>query len=219
MDFIAILRYIGALSVLIPLTLGVINYRNLITELKVILYLLVFVGVFDLMLFFSVYIISNNELITKIFTLVEYGFIAIFYILALQDYFNIKKLLVIGSVIFGILFINSFVLKNSNPLDSFSRSLESIVIIITSLIYAFKTSISTNSTNSIINTTSERSLAIINIIFLIYFSLIFFIFLFGNILIKHPILFYNIWIVNALLSIITNLLFAYSLWTVQIQTK
>jgi hypothetical protein len=38
-------------------------------------------------------------------------------------------------------------------------------------------------------------------------------------LVKHPTVLSNIWLVNALLSIITNLLFAFSLWTAQIRTK
>jgi len=203
--------YLGALSIGVPIVMGLSNYQFLKIDQKIILSFLIIGGGFDLILYFTSIRNMHNYVFVHIFTLVEFAFISAFYTINLKQYIKLNYLLAFNSIIFIFLFSISFIFDSTSVFDSFSISIEYLVFIGFSFLLIFNNSFSNEQ-----GTTYKTSI-ILNYIFLFYYSISFFIFLFGNLL--NAELIKNVWIINSTITLVSNLLIAFALWKARQQMK
>jgi len=165
--------YLGPLSITIPIIIGIVLYRYLGIEEKVILLYLIIGGVVDSLLF----LFTNNNKYTihlyQVFTQIEFIFVSTFYILILKEFINYRNLLLVNALIFIVLLINSFIINLDIILDSLSVVLVDITIFIYSFVFIFQVSFSGS------KKTIRRSIIILNYSFLFYASTSLFVYLFG----------------------------------------
>ncbi len=201
----SVIRILGFMSTAIPIFIGLYVIRFLKPDQKAIFGLMSFALMFDVIsLLLLVYLNKSTILVFHIYTLVEYLFFGIFYIINLKHYINTKLLILVNSLFFIFLFIVSFIISPSQVLDSFSMVIEYLMFIGFSILLIFKISFSEKPL------VIDKSSILLNYTFLIYFSLSFVIFLFSNLFTLT--VFKQVWEINSVITILMNLAITYALW-------
>jgi len=211
MQSIHLIRYLSAISTIAPIILGLSFYQYLKIDHKIILLFLFLAGCFDIFLYITTSSNTGTLLAFHIFTQIEFVSISLFYFINLKQFFNLKFLIILNSIGFLIIFFISFLLTPTTILDSFSSIFEHLFFIGLSFLLIFKNSFSNGAISK------NKTSTLLNYLFLVYFSLSFFIFLFGNLFTEE--LFLKVWIINSIITIFSNLFIAFALWKSQEQTK
>ena len=204
------IRHIGPISVIIPIFIGLFNYRLFKAEEKIILFYLIIAGFIDVTLFQF----SRNGIKTvhifQIFTQIEFVLFSTFYILILKEFINYRKLLLINTLILIVLLVNSYIVNLDIILDSLSRVIVYITIFVYSFIFIFQVSFSDT------KKVRRKSILILNYSLLFYASTSLFIYLFGYFFTRE--VFIQVWQISSILTVISNLLFGLALWKTRLQT-
>ncbi len=214
MESIEIIRHIGALSVLFPIIIGFSFYRNISLNEKIILFLLVTAGLFDIFFYVTNKSHINNISVLNLFTIIEFIFIAIFYSQILGSFYKRRTIIIIYSIVLLVL-LSSQGMDLIHNIDFITISIASVSIMVSSIVLILKSNFSDLSFNI-----NNISIKIINNTFLFYFSTTFIIYLLSDwVIVNHYDSFKYIWAINGLVSFITNLLFTLALWKARFQTK
>ena len=214
MESIELIRHIGAISILFPIIVGLYFYKNISLNEKIVLFLLVVVGVFDLFFYMTNKSHINNIFVLNLFTIIEFIFIALFYSRILGVFYKKKTLIIIYSSVLMILF-SVQCLDLSHNIDFITMSIASISIMISSIVLILKSNFS-----DFLFHRSSAYISIINNTLLFYFSTTFIIYLLSDwVIANHYEMFKYIWAINGLVSFLTNLLFTLALWKARYQTK
>ena len=208
MGYEDIIRFLSAFSILLPITIGLSFIKLLNLNEKIILWFLIIIGIFDNTLLITNQLGIHNLLFFHIFTHIEFIFLSIFYISILKPFVKSFYLYFILIFLLGIIFLFSFYNDYNNNIDSISRSILSSTFITLSIIYIYK-SIFTKLNGF----QSSKSISIINFTILFYFTTTFLIYLISNwVLINHLQLFKSTWLINHIITIISNFAFSIALW-------
>ena len=214
MKYLEIIRIINIYSIVLPILIGLFFYKYLKFSERIILSFLITVGLFDVLLFILSDLNINNLMFYQIYNKIEYVFIATFYLSTLKYYFRYKYIRSIYFTIFIISIIVSYYKYSMLNIDSISSTLVSLTFIFSAIVLLFKSQFSENS-NLLLSSTR-----LINITILFYYSTTFFIYLLSDWIILNQLeSFQNIWIINTIASLITNILFTLALWKARPQTK
>ncbi|RLD44035.1 MAG: hypothetical protein DRI86_08445 [Bacteroidetes bacterium] len=209
-----IIAIVGALSVLFPIIIGFSFYKNISLNEKIILFLLVTVGLFDIFFYVTNKSHINNISVLNLFTIIEFIFIAIFYSQILGSFYKRRTIIIIYSIVLLVL-LSSQGMDLIHNIDFITISIASVSIMVSSIVLILKSNFSDLSFNI-----NNISIKIINNTFLFYFSTTFIIYLLSDwVIVNHYDSFKYIWAINGLVSFITNLLFTLALWKARFQTK
>ncbi len=208
--------HIGALSVLFPIIIGFYFFKDIGLNEKIILFLLVIAGLFDLFFYVTNESHINNISVFNVFTITEFVFLSIFYNFVFKVYLNDRYLSIIyGAILLIMILLSVFHSSFVSEIDSICISVLSITFIITSIVFIIKSNFLDKYSNEV-----EYSIKIINYTLLFYFSTTFIIYLLSDwVIVNHYAMFKYIWAINGLVSFLTNLLFTLALWKARYQTK
>jgi hypothetical protein len=203
-DFMGI---VVPLSILLPLIVGSIKYRQLGFAAKLIFWYLVAFGLFTgLALIIGKHYHQNNLPVGHLFTVIELGAIVFFYKILFSH--GTKNWLYYSIIIsFTLLcIINAFFFQSIYTYNSYTKSIEAIISILFAMKY-FASITSGNNSSVKILTSPEFYF---NAGFFQYFSGAFMLFVFSNFIITNLSLsnFLIIWTIHASLVLIMYLLFS-----------
>lgn len=191
-----------------PLILSLKYFRSYPKELKVIsihLMLIAILAVYSA----SLWIFSKNNLpVLHIYTMIEFSTIMLFYQIVFKNV--IDKVWFIALILAFLVFclINAFYIQKWHIFNTYPRTLESIIIISTSLFYYYKI------TKQTLYIQIEKSATFwINTGFFIYFSGSFLLFMLSNYILPLSLKFNMIvWQLHAFLSCVLYSLIFIGLW-------
>jgi hypothetical protein len=134
------LSYASSLSILLPLVYGLF-FLNRDNRLNIFLFLyILFIALIELSGHLTVYLGTNNNLwLSHIYTPVEYFLLASVYYISLK-YRNVRKA-IIGSVILVLIFsfVDAFFGEGISQMNSYTKVLESSLLIALALVYFYVT--------------------------------------------------------------------------------
>jgi len=196
---------IATFSQLIPVVIGVINFRFIDKNLKVFLFYLfvaVIVGLTSLLL---VYFKKENIWMLHIFTIVEFLILSLMYRIWIDDK-RFKNVISVFILIFsiGIILIKSFV-EQSNKIDNVSLTFESILILVITSMYFIDYSLK----NTIIDYFDYKFVITITLMF--YFGGNIFVFALSNEI--------NTWPIHVFIGIICQLIYGFVFLWQRFQVK
>lgn len=152
---------------------------------------------------------KNNLPFLHLFTLFEFILLSFFYkVILVQERYNrrfISFVLFVSVLIIG----NSLLIQGIYSFNSYSKSLEQVIIIVYSILYFFFYPKNLSNDRKLL-----QSINLINSAILVYFSGSLFIFMFSQIFIDKPDLYRGFWAFNVLLVFLFQLLVFISLWRI-----
>lgn len=197
------LTYIVPLSILIPILIGLINFKNLQASGKYILYYLVASGLINLSAIILVAYRMKNLPLLHLYTIVEAVLLLSYY----QTIFTnrlIKKSLQYIIIIFPLLCIINFTfIQSIFTFNTYTRPLEAILITFFCLLYLYKSGFTENWIN--------KQTSWFNMGILLYFPVVCIIFILSNYMVfvsKNKELNLMIWQFHAIMSMVMYLAFA-----------
>jgi VanZ family protein len=210
-----ITRY-SYLIILIPFSIGILKMRYLREEtLKIFFYIIIgvlFEIISSIMLALK---IRNNLPFFHIYTIIEFFIISWFYWLIFKGYFSKFTIPITFFTFFIFSLIDSFVFHNVFTFNSYSKSLECIIIVTYSVLYLYKTFNEFQEKDP-----SDTPVFWINAGFLFYFSGCLFLFTFSNyILTQGRTIAIATWALHAFFMILMYILIAVGLWKLPLNRK
>ncbi|MET3978842.1 membrane-associated HD superfamily phosphohydrolase [Mucilaginibacter sp. UYP25] len=192
--------YIVPPTVLIPIVFALLNFTQLTTPLKIIVWYLIFSGLFNLL---SLVLISMHHTTTwmmHLYGIIEFIAHSLFY----SMFFSKEKRKLFTGLIFGftiLCIVNYFFIQNKIEFNTYTRPLGAIIIIVYSLLFILK------------NQNDEESWGDniynwINAGILLYFASCLFMFIFSNYLLASPDISRLVWAIHDTVLIFEYLLFA-----------
>lgn len=172
-------EYIVPASIFLPLTTAFLNYKCLTWPLKIILYFVLFSGIMNLVSIILMYHGWHTSFMIHIYTIFEFAFISLFYLNFFRKSWHKPILISIG--VFSILcIVNLIFIQNRFELNTYTRSLEAVMIIGYCVTFL-------NQQSSIDNERSwgSNSLNWINLGILIYYASGLFMFIASNYFLQH----------------------------------
>ncbi len=199
-------------SVLIPIGVAVIRYRQVDRMLLLIFYYLLLDGLVGLLATIIAYCRINNMPMLHVFTILEFLLLSFFYIKILKDRIarNIIRVLM---VIFPLLCIINFIFFQSIfRFNTYTRPLEVLIVMAYSLAYFAQTNEAID-----VKVWSNNSLIWVNIGILLYFSGALFVYSFSNFTTaytspKYKLINLFIWDIHAALLLCMYLLFSWGFY-------
>lgn len=196
------------LSILLPLFIGAIKYRQLSSAAKLIYWYLIVSAIFTgLSLLIARYYHKNNMPVTHLFTLIEAGFILFFYktVLGAEKRNRSYTYLLLAFTITCI--VNAIFFQSIYTYNSYTKSIESIICILLAMKYFAAIASGTISTRI-----STNAGFYLNAGFFLYFSGAFMLFVFSNFIITNLSLnnFLIIWTIHASLVLLMYLFFTFA---------
>ncbi len=169
--------YIVPCSIAIPLLFGLYRYKRLAVPYKIILYFLVMSAVVNGIA--VVLAIENipNLIVFHLYTILEFGCISWFYSYFFQSTLKSSVVWIVG--IFTLLCIVNVLFIQTTLFNTYSRSLEAIIIVGYCILYFSKQSVSNEA-----DTWGSKGINWINSGILLYYSSCFFTFTFSNYLLN-----------------------------------
>ena len=170
--------YIAPGAILFPLVFAIINYKRLSKSLKTILFFLIFIAIANTIMTVLNMKSINNLFLVHIYTVFEFAFLSWFYKLQLKGLAG--KIIPVLIVLFTLLcLVNYFFIQKSDQSNTYTRSIEAIIIIGYCILLFSKQSLAENGI-------PWRKISVnwINVGVLIYYSGCFFTFVFMNYLMK-----------------------------------
>jgi hypothetical protein len=196
------------LSILLPLFIGAIKYRQLSGEAKLIYWYLVISAIFTVLsLLIARFYHKNTMPVTHLFTLIESGFILFFYktLLGVEKRNHSYIYLFLAFTIACI--INAFFFQSIYTYNSYTKSIESIICILLAMNY-----FAAIASGTIPTKISTSAGFYFNAGFFLYFSGAFMLFVFSNFIITNLSLnnFLIIWTIHASLVLLMYLFFTFA---------
>lgn len=192
-------RLLSFITYSIPIILFLVFCAKKTTRaLWVIFFYLLFSFAFDILQASSSFGKGNKHEIWGLYTICEFVFFACFYYIALESP-SLKRFILIGSPLILLFIIISYIKSDKNDFDSTSASVESITLIIFSIMYFFE---QINRPQTLFIYSSPNFWVVLGI--LIYMSSVLFLFIIGIISPKQA---YKYWIINNVSNFITNIIF------------
>jgi hypothetical protein len=170
--------YVVSVMILIPLLLGIINYRHLNKPLKTAFYLLLFSGATSLLNTILIYHQVNDIWMFNVFIIFELGFISLMYSYILPSSWK-KAILILPFAFCTLCILNQLFVQKNAEINSYTRGLESLIVIGYGVLY-----INQQSLETLHKTWGENALNWVSTGLLIYFASTLFMFVFYNALIK-----------------------------------
>jgi hypothetical protein len=201
--FIAV---IVPISILLPLCIGILKYRQLSGTAKLVHWYLIVSALFTgLSLLISRFYHQNSMPVTHLFTLIELGIITFFYKALFgtgkkNNFYNY-----IISVFAVVCVINALVFQSIYTYNSYTKSIEAIICILFAMKYFASIASGTSSAKII-----ARPDFYFNAGFFLYFSGAFMLFVFSNFIVTNLSLnnFLIIWTIHAALVLLMYLFFS-----------
>ncbi len=194
------------LSILLPLAIGIIKYRQLSDAAKLVHWYLIISALFTgISLLISRYYHENSMPVTHVFTLIELGLITFFY----KTLFSADKknsfynyIILVFAV---VCVINALYFQSIYTYNSYTKSIEAIICILFAMKY-FAAIASGSSSTKIITSPDFY----FNTGFFLYFSGAFMLFVFSNFIVTNLSLnnFLIIWTIHASLVLLMYLFFS-----------
>lgn len=193
---------------LLPLLIGLINFKFLKKELRPIFILLIVIVIIEI----SNRFLSNKEIntypLTRIYSLLEFLCLSFFYKRFFSTHFNTAFFYFIALAFFSIALLDAFVINSIYTSDNLASATEGIVVII----YAVSAFYLIMKKMIYSNILSEPFFWI-NSAYLIYFSGTLFLFLFLNYIFKSkPQYFVQIYFINSVLNLVNYTLITIGFW-------
>lgn len=202
MEILLLIAHFSSLSVLIPLSLAVIQWKKLPDNIALLRWLLIFNAIADVATYVMAFHLSmNNFLVGEVYMFIQ--FTLLLYILGTQ--LELKKTLQVALVTFyGI----SLIILISYPMStSVLNALASLVLIIVSIVFFYKL------LNELkVDNIHRQPILWIAFATLFYYSGNLFLFLASNYLINQTEHFGTMWTLHNILNFTKNILFAVALW-------
>ena len=180
MDYLYIyISYIIPLCVIIPLIIALVRYRLLTFSFKILFWFLIFSGIANAInTTLSSHHITTTTLF-HIYTIFEFAFISLFYLNLFKKSWHKPILILIGA--FSLLCMVNFIfIQKGLEFNTYTRSLEAVMIIGYCVAYLNQQSIADTEHNW-----GSNSLNWINAGILVYYSSGLFMFIASNYLMKH----------------------------------
>ena len=174
------ISYITPASIIIPIIVGVLKFRQLNKPLKVIFWLVVLSGIANAtnILLIDYYHDRDTTNLFHYYTPIDFAFISVFY--SYLFWGRIKKVIVILIVALGIFCcINYKYIQNGIQVNTYPETVEAIIIIAYSVIYLYK-----QSSVDLDHSWEQNPFNWVNISFLIYYGCGLFMFMATNYLMK-----------------------------------
>jgi VanZ family protein len=170
-----IIQY-SIITIALPFMIGIIRRKYLQKETITIFYLILngilFEAISRSMTFFH---LKNNLPFFHIYTVIEFFIISWFYWIVFKNYFSRLLIPVVLLTFFIFSLIDSFIFHNVFTFNSYSKSLECIILVTFSVLYLYKTFNEFQEKDP-----SDTPIFWINAGFLFYFSGCLFLFTFSN---------------------------------------
>ncbi|SHF18784.1 hypothetical protein SAMN04488522_102372 [Pedobacter caeni] len=191
-----------------PLILALIKVRSYSKELKLITLYLLSIAVIGI---YSAYLwknLQNNLPVLHIYTMIEFTTIMLFYQYIFKDYIAKSRFWILIAVFLIFCLLNATYIQKWTIFNTYPRTLESIIVIGSSLYYYYKI------TKQSLYIQIEKSPVFwINTAFFIYFSGSFLLFTVSNYILPYSFEFnMMVWQFHAFLSIIKDILIFIGLW-------
>ncbi|TKC01264.1 hypothetical protein [Pedobacter cryotolerans] len=197
------LTYIVPLSILIPILIGLFNYKNLQTSGKFVFYYLVASGLINLAAIVLVAFRMTNLPLLHLYTIVE-AVLLLSYFRTIFTNHLIRKFLLYIIIIFPLLCIINFTfIQSIFTFNTYTRPLEAILITFFCLLYLYKSGFTENWIN--------KQTSWFNMGILLYFPVVCIIFILSNYMVfvsKNKELNLMIWQFHAIMSMVMYLAMA-----------
>ncbi|MES2447549.1 MAG: hypothetical protein V4546_10230 [Bacteroidota bacterium] len=197
------LTYIVPLSILIPILIGLLNYKNLQISGKFVFYYLVASGLINLAAIVLVAFRMTNLPLLHLYTIVE-AVLLLSYFRTIFTNHLIRKFLLYIIIIFPLLCIINFTfIQSIFTFNTYTRPLEAILITFFCLLYLYKSGFTENWIN--------KQTSWFNMGILLYFPVVCIIFILSNYMVfvsKNKELNLMIWQFHAIMSMVMYLAMA-----------
>ena len=197
------LTYIVPLSILIPILIGLFNYKNLQISGKFVFYYLVASGLINLAAIVLVAFRMTNLPLLHLYTIVE-AVLLLSYFRTIFTNHLIRKFLLYIIIIFPLLCIINFTfIQSIFTFNTYTRPLEAILITFFCLLYLYKSGFTENWIN--------KQTSWFNMGILLYFPVVCIIFILSNYMVfvsKNKELNLMIWQFHAIMSMVMYLAMA-----------
>lgn len=199
---------ISTYSILPPLVVGLIFYKKLNTNLKLLNIFLWFCLAIELGSHMLIAYKTSNLFLSHIYVPVEFIFISWIYQRSLNHYFTVQWLRTICAAFVAFCIFNILFIQSIWELNNYPRALESLIMIIYSLFYFYKIF-----QEAKIKYLEKEYLFWLSVGVLVYFSGSLFIFIFSNFMIgEEKIYRYYIWEIHGALNILLHITFTIAIW-------
>jgi hypothetical protein len=203
-----VLMDVSIASSFLPLIISVIHYRHLNELLRPLFILFVISGVIEITNKVHLEIGVNNLYIFHIFTVLEFTLISLFYSRFFKRYFN-SILIKIPIILFLGVCVVDYAINGFKFIDSFSISIESIVLIFYSLLLFYLVL-----KNLVFDNLLAAPVFWINTAILVYFSGNLVLFVFSNYMMANSNnTHFILWaLIHSFLNIVYNILLSFGFW-------
>jgi hypothetical protein len=201
--------YMGAIvpiSIAIPITVGVAKYKRLDQSLKIVFLFLVVNGLTNVIAKLLAVAQVTNLPALHVYTVIELWILLLFYRSILNDIGLSRFIPIIIIAFFVVSVINTLFFQSIFTYNSYTRSLEAILIILFAIIYFIKR------LDKVEQSAKGTAIAIINSALLFYFSGALILFIVSNVIVTDIKLGAAIWNVHATLVLLMYILFAVALY-------
>jgi hypothetical protein len=194
------------LSILLPLLIGVLKYRQLSVSAKLIHWYLIVSAIFTgASLLISRYYHQNSMPVSHLFTLIELGMITFFYkaLLGAGKKNNVYNYIILVFAVVCV--INALFFQSIYTYNSYTKSIEAIICILFAMKYFAAMASGTASTKIVTAPDFYFNTGLF-----LYFSGAFMLFVFSNFIVTKLSLndFYTIWTIHSSLVLLMYLLFS-----------
>jgi len=201
---------IAPASIVIPIVPALLRYRHMAPSFRIVCWYL-FLGAFTSILFNAMSFRNINNLpLSHFYTVIELIIIVQFYSRVVPGKDVTRKLRYVSLLFVIVSIVNALFLQNIFTFNTYTKSLESLVVMVLAIIYFMRT-LDTESFGK----HDGRALNFINSGFLLYFSGSFIWFTIVNLTVANQSLNLMMWSVHATLLMVQYIFIAVALWRVK----
>lgn len=195
------------LSLLFPLLLSIIFFKRQLKHIQVICVFVIGASCTEILLTSYWLHKENNLFLLHIYTVFELEIVSLFYFMILKgNYIRVVILLLMLSfLIFS--FIDAYYLDGLRYFNTYARSIEGIIIMSYAIYFLYN---QLGQQKAVLS--RKDPLLLINIAFLLYFSISFFLFLYSNYIMKETFKTHVVWMMHALALWIYYTTIGIALW-------
>lgn len=200
--------HIGSWFLFILVIITIIRYLFITHELRYITYFVGLSVLAQIVTYVLAELTGNNLPILHLYTILEFNIIALFYF-SFFGYFYNRKLVPSLMIFFtGFAIINSLFIQKLTEFNTYARSLESIILVVLSILCFYKILVELNTKNL-----TKLPIFWINTGFLLYFAGNFVLFILSNVILKENKAFnYMSWGLHSCLLTLLYILIGVGLW-------
>jgi hypothetical protein len=196
-----IFGYASSFLTLFPFLLGLLRFKTLSLELRVLFLLVCIMLATDLALHLLDFYRINNLFLFHLYTLLEFSLLSYLYYLFIPQPVFRQIILVIGFLFLLLSLADAFYLEDLDVLNTVSTTAEALIMM-TYALYYFYSMLKNLAYSNLLSLPSFW----INTAVLVYFSGGLFLFIFSNYMLTGPGFLYEVWVVHSMLNIAMNIL-------------